>query len=119
VRGSHRARAARAERTRELEHSKPRIEVLITTSAQIVWTTAEDGSVAQDSPSWRAYTGQTYDEWKGTGWLNAIHPDDRAKSLAAWRGAVESRCSYDVEPPAAYRRQLPPDERTRRTTARR
>jgi PAS domain S-box-containing protein len=100
----HRLREARteleqhvAERTRELEHAKARLEALITASAQIVWTTAEDGSVVQDSPGWRAYTGQTFDEWKGTGWLNAIHPDDRAKSLAAWRGAVGNRGTYDVE----------------------
>jgi PAS domain S-box-containing protein len=86
-----------AERTRELEHSKARLEALITASAQIVWTTASDGNIVQDSPSWRAFTGQTYAEWKGTGWLNAIHPDDRAKTIAAWREAVADRKTYDVE----------------------
>lgn len=86
-----------AERTRELEHSKARLEALITASAQIVWTTAADGNVEEDSPSWRAFTGQTYDEWKGSGWLNAIHPNDREKTIDAWRGAVERRDKYDVE----------------------
>ena len=86
-----------AERTRELEHSKARLEALITASAQIVWTTAADGNVVQDSPSWRAFTGQTYDEWKGTGWLDAIHPNDRARTLEAWRTAVANRKIYDVE----------------------
>jgi PAS domain S-box-containing protein len=86
-----------AERTHELEHSKARLEALITASAQIVWTTAADGNIQQDSPSWRAFTGQTYAEWKGTGWLSAVHPRDRAKTIAAWREAVEGRSTYDVE----------------------
>ena len=37
------------------------------------------GVVVTDSPSWRAYTGQTETEWLGYGWLDAIHPDDRAR----------------------------------------
>jgi PAS domain S-box-containing protein len=53
--------------------------------------------VEEDSPSWRAFTGQTYDEWRGSGWLDAIHPADRSKTLAAWRAAVEQRKMYDVE----------------------
>jgi len=85
------------ERTRELERAKARLEALITASAQMVWTTTPDGNVVEDSPSWRAFTGQTYDEWKGTGWLNAVHPNDRARTLEAWRKAVEARDKYDVE----------------------
>jgi PAS domain S-box-containing protein len=85
------------ERTRELERAKARLEALITASAQMVWTTTPDGNVVEDSPSWRAFTGQIYDEWKGTGWLNAVHPNDRARTLDAWRKAVEARDKYDVE----------------------
>jgi PAS domain S-box-containing protein len=97
-------RATRAEleervamRTRELEHSKARLEALIKASAQMVWTTDVKGQVDEDSPSWREFTGQTYDEWKGTGWLNAVHPDDRAITLAAWREAVEGKSAYNVD----------------------
>ncbi len=86
-----------AERTKELERSKARLEALITTSAQIFWSADPDGQTVEDSPSWREFTGQTFDEWKGTGWLNAIHPDDRAHTLAAWREAVESKGTYRVE----------------------
>ena len=86
-----------ADRTRELERSKARLEALITASAQIVWTTDADGQVEQDSPSWRAFTGQTFEEWKGSGWLDAIHPNDRTRTLAAWRTAVTSRKTYDVQ----------------------
>jgi PAS domain S-box-containing protein len=86
-----------AARTRELERSKARLEALITASAQMVWSTDPEGQVTEDSPSWRSFTGQTYEEWTGTGWLNAIHPEDRPVTLAAWRGAVETKTNYDVE----------------------
>ncbi len=86
-----------AERTQELQRAKARLEALITASAQIVWTTTADGLIEEDSPSWRAFTGQTYDQWKGTGWLDAIEPNDRPATLSAWRKAVASRQMYQVE----------------------
>lgn len=86
-----------AKRTLELEHSKARLEALITASAQVMWTADPHGMVEEDSPSWRTFTGQSYDEWRGAGWLDAIHPDDRARTLAAWRKAVESRRVYQVD----------------------
>ncbi|RZA29602.1 MAG: PAS domain S-box protein, partial [Lysobacteraceae bacterium] len=48
-------------------------------------------------PSWRAYTGQTYDEWKGFGWVDALHPDDRATSLAHWNRCVAQCQPYESE----------------------
>jgi PAS domain S-box-containing protein len=85
------------QRTEQLEHATRRLEALVTASAQVFWSAAPDGSVIQDSPSWRTFTGQTYDEWVGTGWLNAIHPDDRERTLSAWRTAIENRTEYNVD----------------------
>ncbi len=86
-----------AERTRELAHSNARFAALVQASAQVVWTATADGEVVEDSPSWRALTGQTFDEWKGNGWINAIHPEDRARTLAAWQDAIRTRQMYAVE----------------------
>ncbi len=86
-----------ADRTRELERAKARLEALIKASAQIFWTTSPDGQVMDNSPTWRAFTGQSYDQWRGAGWLNAIHPDDRPLALAAWREAVANKTTYNVD----------------------
>jgi PAS domain S-box-containing protein len=53
--------------------------------------------VEEDSPNWRQFTGQTYDQWKGSGWLDAIHPDDRERIDASWRKAVTDASSFNVE----------------------
>lgn len=74
----------------ELIQSQQRFRSLIDASAQIVWVTNPEGEVVEDSPSWRAFTGQTYDEWIGQGWLDAVHPDDRESSRAKWQETVTS-----------------------------
>ena len=86
-----------AERTKELEHSKARFEALVKASAQLVWTCSAKGEVSEDSPSWRSFTGQTKEEWLGNRWLDALHPEDRSRTLAAWEEAVRTGEMYSVE----------------------
>ena len=81
---------SRRESEEALRASEEQFRALIETSAQIVWTTDANGMVVEDSPSWRAFTGQTYREWEGEGWLNAVHPDDQSHAKAHWRQAVEA-----------------------------
>jgi PAS domain S-box-containing protein len=64
---------------------------------QAAWETDPHGVVTADSPSWRAYTGQTLEEWLGYGWLDAIHPEDRAYAERQWLDAVEKRGLVNAE----------------------
>ncbi|MFN7914815.1 MAG: PAS domain S-box protein [Vicinamibacterales bacterium] len=66
------------------------LRALVSTFASATWETGTDGVVVVDSPSWRAYTGQTYEEWISDGGLAAIHPDDRAYAERQWRESVET-----------------------------
>jgi PAS domain S-box-containing protein len=77
--------------------SEERFRSLVLATSQIVWTTGRDGRVSADSPSWRELTGQTYEQWIGDGWLDAIHPDDRGPATAAWERAVADESLYRVE----------------------
>ena len=61
----------------------------------IVWTTAADGTIVEDSPSWRETTGQTLEEFLGWGWLDALHPDDREPAARAWQVAVDRLAQFD------------------------
>ncbi len=72
----------------KLRESQARYQALVDTSAQIVWTTDASGAVVEDSPSWRAFTGQTLEQWQGFGWLDAIHAEDRARVRELWQRAV-------------------------------
>jgi PAS domain S-box-containing protein len=71
-----------------LRESEERFRALVEASAQTVWTTNAAGEVDEDSPSWRAFTGQTLLQFLGWGWLDALHPGDRTRIAAEWRSAV-------------------------------
>ncbi|NIC04247.1 PAS domain-containing sensor histidine kinase [Billgrantia bachuensis] len=71
-----------------LRESEERFRLLVDTSAQIVWSTAANGEVMEDSPSWRVYTGQTFQQFQGTGWADAVAPEDREWVQAQWRHSV-------------------------------
>ena len=80
-----------------LRESQARYQALVETSAQIVWTTDASGAVVEDSPSWRAFTGQTLEQWQGFGWLDAIHAEDRARVRELWQRAVAEQTPVDTE----------------------
>ncbi|HEY0488412.1 MAG TPA: PAS domain S-box protein [Telluria sp.] len=87
----------RIEADESLRLSEERFRSLVTASAQMVWNSDSNGMIIDDSPTWRLFTGQTYEEWKGIGWLDAIHPDDRASTAAIWNEAIAAGAIYKAE----------------------
>ncbi|MFG0286702.1 MAG: chemotaxis protein CheB, partial [Rhodopirellula sp. JB044] len=51
----------------QLRESEELFQLLVEASSQIVWVTSAEGKVTEDSPSWRSFTGQSFDEWVGYG----------------------------------------------------
>jgi PAS domain S-box-containing protein len=88
-------RRTRAEQA--LREGWQRFQALVEASAQVVWTTDPHGAVVEDSPSWRAFTGQTYEQWMGFGWLDVLHPDDRERISDQWRRVVAEGTPLETE----------------------
>lgn len=80
-----------------LRHGEERYRSLVEATTAIVWHTPASGEFEEDQPAWSAFTGQTYDQLRGWGWLDAVHPDDRTNTARVWSAAVESRSIYEVE----------------------
>lgn len=80
-----------------LKESEERYRTLTLATTQIVWRTEPTGEVLADSPSWRSFTGQTYEEWKGFGWTDALHPDDVQRILVPWKQAITERAIFECE----------------------
>ena len=89
---SERLKAERQQRTNE-----ERFRALIKATAEVVWTTSSTGQVVNDSPTWRAFTGQTLEEFHGSGWVNALHADDRERTRLAWEQATKNRSLFEME----------------------
>jgi PAS domain S-box-containing protein len=80
-----------------LHLSESRYRSLITATAQIVWTTNAQGEVIDDMPLWRAFTGMTFEQILGSGWLDSVHPDDRKRTAEVWAQAWRERARYEIE----------------------
>ena len=81
----------------ELARREARFRALVLTGAQMVWTADPQGAVRDEMPGWSEYTGQTYEEYRGGGWIEAVHPDLREAARAAWSHAVETGKPYEFE----------------------
>jgi len=86
-----------ARENEELRVVAAQSQALLHAITQMHWTTNPDGSSGIECPQWREFTGQSAEEIQGVGWLDAVHPDDRAHAIEAWQGAVAARSLYRVE----------------------
>gem|GEM_PF-6576409 len=91
-------------RTEETAHSlhalirsETRYRSLVEASASIVWDMPASGEIATDQPRWTEFTGQTFEECRGWGWMDAIHPDDRAHVALTWVAAVDDQSHFHAE----------------------
>jgi hypothetical protein len=70
---------------------------LIETLPQLVWTCQPDGACDYLSPQWVAYTGVPAERHLGFAWLEAIHPADKAATVAGWSKSAAEKRAFDVE----------------------
>jgi PAS domain S-box-containing protein len=80
-----------------MRHSEERFRSLTEATTAIVWTTNPEGAMEPTPSEWTRFTGQTPQEAAGSGWLEAIFPEDRARTNAAWLHAVENLSPYEIE----------------------
>jgi PAS domain S-box-containing protein len=66
-------------------------------AASIAWSTPPLGEFTAPQPEWSAFTGQSFEQMRGRGWIEAIHPHDRARTLSAWERARAGLSPYAVE----------------------
>jgi PAS domain S-box-containing protein len=74
-----------------------RYRLLAEVTTSIIWNTTGSGEVACELPGWSAFTGQTYEEVRGWGWLAAIHPDDRSRTAKEWSAALAAGSAFKSE----------------------
>src|SRR5690606_25278054 len=74
-----------------LRLSEKRYRSLVKASAAIVWHTPETGTIETEQPEWSAFTGQSFEELRGWGWITSIHPEDRTRIAQAWSDSVMRR----------------------------
>jgi two-component sensor histidine kinase len=77
-----------------MPEDRKRFDALLLASASIVWWTNAAGEFVEEQPYWEAYTGQKWEEYRGSLWVFCLHPDDRDSIVADWTKAVASGGPY-------------------------
>jgi len=81
----------------ELKLSEERYRTYISLTGQIPWSTNAIGELVEEMPYFCEFTGLSFEQIKGTGWVSALHPDDVEPSLRAWNQAVINKTPYETE----------------------
>ncbi|MDT7835053.1 hybrid sensor histidine kinase/response regulator [Aquabacterium sp. OR-4] len=82
---------------RQADTTQRRFETLAHTLPLHVWTAQPDGRIEWCNGQVLDYLGMPLDEALATGWLDIVHPEDRAVSQAAWRRSLDDGRDYLVE----------------------
>lgn len=74
-----------------LREEEERFRAVANLVPDLLWSSDPEGRADWFNRRWLDYTGQRMAEAAGDGWLEAVHPEDRAGFRAAFRQAIDSR----------------------------
>ncbi len=80
-----------------LRDSNNRFHAAVEAIHSVLWTNSPDGRMEGEQRGWAALTGQDFDAYQGYGWADAVHPDDRAPTIQAWRQAIAAQSTFEWE----------------------
>src|SRR4029450_4842126 len=85
-------------RTQEaLRASEERYRILTTTTSVGVWNASPSGEVVGGCNGWEEMTGQSFDQYRGWGFADVLHPDDRPRVLETYKRCLQERVSIRTD----------------------
>lgn len=72
-----------------LARSEERLRLLVAGIPQLVWRAGAPAEWTWASEQWSEFTGQPEEASRGHGWLDMVHPHDRASALECWSRAAK------------------------------
>lgn len=85
-------RALRAAVAEGEQHYRSFIEL----SPQVPWTANPAGGIEDVGPRWEMLTGMVREDSLDDGWIVAVHPDDRPRTLSIWMESLASGRALDL-----------------------
>lgn len=80
-----------------LRENEEYFRTLVDTSPTMIWITDADSRCTYLSQRWYDFTGRTPEQDLGFGWLENIHPDDRAKTGEMYTEATANFGQLEIE----------------------
>ena len=80
-----------------LRRSEEEFRTLAEAVPHHVWTASPDGALTWFNRRVYEYTGAAFGELDGDGWSKVIHPDELSAAVTAWKHAIDTGNSYEIE----------------------
>ncbi|GGC06812.1 ATP-binding protein [Dyadobacter sediminis] len=80
-----------------LSKSEAEFRTITEAAPALVWVCSASGENIYFNQRWYDYTGQTYEQASGHGWMLTMHPDDAARILPYWQRCQQTGESYEGE----------------------
>jgi PAS domain S-box-containing protein len=77
--------------------AQQRVREFTDTAPAMLWVTEPDGLCSFLSRGWTDFTGQSETAGLGYGWLEMVHPDERAEAGRRFRDANENKVGFSLE----------------------
>lgn len=87
----------RIELRRETEQARDYYLRLFSSFPNLVWRSDAAGQCDYCNPGWLEYTGRSHEQEIGTGWLDGLHPDDRAAWIGAFAQSLKNRDPFEIQ----------------------
>jgi PAS domain S-box-containing protein len=80
-----------------LQESEVRFRALSDSARIGIFQAHMDGTCVYTNACWQALAGLSWEESLGEGWVQAIHPADRASVIADWKASVQDASEFTKE----------------------
>ena len=80
-----------------LEANERNLRLLADSMPQIVWSANPNGYLDYFNQIWFDYSGSSYEENEGNGWVKYVHPDDLPKTIERWKESLQTSKAYENE----------------------
>jgi PAS domain S-box-containing protein len=80
-----------------LRESEKRFRLVADTAPVLIWMSGTDKRCTFFNQGWLKFTGRSFEEELGEGWLADVHPDDALRRLHTYRASFDSRIDFEME----------------------
>lgn len=87
----------RHEAESSLRESEARFRAMADSAPAFIWIAEVDQARTYCNRPWLDFTGRTFEEERGDGWMESVHVDDRARLRTVYRTSFEARRSFKIE----------------------
>jgi len=80
-----------------VRESEQRFRILADSAPVLIWMSDPEGSFTYFNRSWLNFTSRMVQDELGIGWMEGIHPEDKARCLRAHATAFGARTPFSIE----------------------